>query len=129
LFYSVFFSENGFVNTQVFIISADFEEDTHEMYAVSDPKKLQNRVTLSGEKPSYLLIVSRKINKISSPVLKVYQSDYSLLWKGSTLGENNKPNNTFLRQVLNKIWRKIKKTGKSTDLEKYNASFFKKIKF
>ncbi len=129
LFYRVFSKENGFGNTEVFMISAEFETDTTELYAVSDPEIVRSRVTLKSTQPGYLLVLSRKIHQTSQEPFTVYQSDYVDLWSKTENDENKIKSISLFKRFSDKFSQLLKRKTRAENLERHNPDFFKKNTF
>jgi hypothetical protein len=129
LFYRVFSKENGFGNTEVFMISAEFETDTTELYAVSDPEMVRSRVTLKSTQPGYLLVLSRKLHQTSLGPFTVYQSDYVDLWKKPENNETIIKSISLMKIIKNKVSQLLKWKTRPENLERQSPEFFKKKTF
>ncbi len=125
LYYRVFSKENGFGETQVFMISAGFETDTINMFTVADPESIRERVTLTSTQPGYLLVISRKIQQTSTNPFIVYQSDYTGLWNNQPVFAAKSNKIPLLKRITGRIKRMIKGKLKPENLEEINPDYFK----
>lgn len=123
LYYQVFSEKNGFLIKGIFAVAADFSIDTINWYKISNPEKLNERVTLQNTKPTYMMVLAEKKKNIND--IRIYQSDYQNQW--------NRKESTSIEQkmkikylLVKKLFRRIIKKNTEENLEKIAPLFFKK---
>jgi hypothetical protein len=78
LFFRVCSIENGFEMVRAILCEVAPEG---QWYEVVDPAKAGRRVELVNSRPTYLLILARKVRDVPLFTSAAQQSDYSVLWK------------------------------------------------
>ena len=83
LYFRIFSVDNGF-NTELALIGiCDKKGEIIKWYRVKDPQEVKQRVILSNQHQTYLLILARKINTVEIFKQNPYQSDYVVSWESS----------------------------------------------
>jgi hypothetical protein len=107
LFFRVFNLENGFVVERM--IAA---EVGNRWFEVADPKEIGGRVELINDRPVYLMVLARKLERRTLFAQTPQQSDYVAKWHDETDGKRNGnagqlksllKKSEFLRQTLIKF--------------------------
>src|SRR5262249_48946011 len=83
LFYRVFSSKNGYAVENMLLCETDRGAP---WYRVEDPESLGRRVELVNNKPTYIMVVARRVSDVKIFKTTPQQSDYVSLW-----GPNKKP--------------------------------------
>ena len=84
LYFTVFSEENGFEITNVIA----FEVKAKSVwYAVKNPREVGGRVTLSNDRPVYLLVIAKKVARVPIFDRAPQQSDYEVIWEASQPGK------------------------------------------
>jgi hypothetical protein len=105
LFFRVCSPENGYEVERVILSEVDPEAS---WYRVVDPATAGRRVELVNSRPTYLMLLARRVRAV--PVLAVapQQSDYSALWQDSTRsGPVVSPAASGLRRLLPALARRL----------------------
>lgn len=105
LYYNVFSSQNGFEIIKMIITTADHNGDFGDWYEVTNPAVVGERVTLTNNNPTFLLVVARKNNIQEIFATHPQQSDYVRAWATSSVVDNDSPaaNEVNKKSILRKI--------------------------
>ncbi len=81
LFFRIFNNENGFTIERVFLFEEFESPFPARWWRSTDPLILQRRATFNNTRPTYLLVLARRIAAV--PIFATFpqQSDYAALWK------------------------------------------------
>jgi len=80
LFFSLYSSERGFSDTQIFFV--EWQDDPETWYQINSPSELHSRVNIVNKAEGYLLVKTKKLANAMSPLdLAPQQSDYVEWWK------------------------------------------------
>ena len=141
LFYNVFSPANGFQIVKMIITACDEDGNYDNWYEVMDPAVSGNRVVLTNQLPTYLMIIAKKI--ADKKVFKVnpQQSDYATIWEKNN--PQKKTNVSVSSGVIQRIKRFIplrikvivkliyielkKKSAITKDLGSIDSAHFKKM--
>jgi hypothetical protein len=132
LFFRVFNLENGFTVERM--IAA---EVGNCWYEVSDPKEIGGRVELINDRPVYLMVLARKIERRTLFSQTPQQSDYVAKWHDETDGKrsdkaagqlkNILKKNEFLRRTLINFKQKQVENHVFRERSFANKKFFKPV--
>ena len=143
LFYALFHEKNGFKTKSVFLAVEKPDAGIKEWYEVSNPSEVKQRVTLSNDHPSYLLVLAEKTHEINT-ALFVQQSDYENVWNvfhsiqaDERINDSNaliyyyrKYTPRFIKNALHYSMNSLRKKERPIDnLGTVNSAFFKKVDF
>ena len=133
LFFSVFSEENGYELTSLIVFEDKYNA---KWFSVNNPKKINTRVTLMNDIPTYLLILAKRISEGSIFKNMPQQSDYVSTWKDSSDHKELSQSSpikmsleNFLKRhvptpVKKRIWRLTHHLR-----PKFNRKFFETVKW
>lgn len=88
LFFGLLSPRNGFEIQSVMIFE---DRPNAEWYQVVDPSTIGNRVTLINSRPTYLLVMAKRVSNHELPLTYPSQSDYVPIWAGESLQQPVRP--------------------------------------
>lgn len=95
LFYRTLNEQNGFQLER--LIAA---EVGGRWFEAADPQTVRGRVELINDKPTYLMVLAKKIANVALFAETPQQSDYAALWESDKMAANDQTGSGGLRQKL-----------------------------
>ena len=87
-------------------------------YWAADPAEVRSRVELRNSLPTYIMAIAQRVSEAKVFAVPPQQSDYTILWKSCSQGEEAKPvalsSEAWRRWVpasLRRTWRRIRSSG------------------
>jgi hypothetical protein len=93
LYYRVFSTDNGYVVEDMLLCESD---PGAPWYRVEDPAALGRRVELINSRPTYIMVVARRVNEVKIFNVTPQQSDYTAMWgrrKGPVVAPSSRARN------------------------------------
>ncbi|MGE4017445.1 MAG: hypothetical protein AB7E82_13965 [Cyclobacteriaceae bacterium] len=138
LFFRIFSMQNGFITKRVLLY---FNEPDSNIYQVTDPATVKNRVKLMNAKETYMLVIAQKTGYIKPFVSKPQQSDYQFLkWRHDSDDVSEKREKSGLKEfkrsmpkwlvVMFLAWRKRVYLIRTVlrDIGNGNSQYIRRIK-
>lgn len=131
LFFRIFNKTNGFAQPKI-ILFEDFVES--DWFEVTDPETVKERVTLTNNQPTSIMIFARKTAVVPIFAQTPQQADYSMMWQNFEQNGKESDNKLVWQQVRPMLKKPLdaarlarKKIEQARGALSSKTRFFKKI--
>jgi hypothetical protein len=139
LFFSAFSTANGFRVNSLFVAPDTNDEKDRSWYIVKNPAEAGGRVTLTNDRPTYIMLLAEKITPEIPETITAFQSDYVQAWSANTKRQsqrNSSLKNFYrsffspkIRDWIYSVLIRKKELNNIAELGVGNSNHFEKVNF